>query len=53
MAEAINWLGIAPAGGPEVTNNPVEVSAEGSEHEENTAVNAFWALLKQAGYEEL
>ena len=51
--EAIGWLGAAKALSPEVTNSTRAVPAEGSEERHNQTLNAFWDLLKRAGYEEL
>ena len=51
--EAIGWLGVAKVPDSEVTASTEAVPAEELEERHNQTLNAFWELLKRAGYEEL
>ena len=51
--EVEGWLASAKAPITEGPAKPVELQAEDSVERLNQTVKAFWALLKQAGYEEV
>ena len=52
-AEAIRWLEPSQSEDTEPRGDPVGPSVEGDDSENNATVEAFWALLKRAGYEEI
>ena len=51
--EVEGWLASAKTPITERPARPVELQAEDSVERHNQTVKAFWALLKQAGYEEV
>ena len=52
-AEVEGWLAAVKTPRAEGSASPVGVPAEGPVERHNQPVDAFWALLKQAGYEEV